>query len=129
MDERPGVTWAAGVAAVALLVILVAAVIRTSGSSDAPAFVPPAPPGGRQFDVGVHPVLVVDELHRAERPDQPGHRRSRHGRAFDDRRSGTRRVNHLGCDHTVVNHLQPLWHDDPDQRRSRLVLTGRVVGR
>ena len=41
--EHPGVIWAAGVSAAALLALLVAAVIQTSDSSHAPAFVPPAP--------------------------------------------------------------------------------------
>ncbi|WP_284229658.1 hypothetical protein [Mycobacterium antarcticum] len=41
--DHPAVIWAAAAAAVALVAILVVAVIRTSDSSHAPAFVPPAP--------------------------------------------------------------------------------------
>ncbi|MDP9165404.1 MAG: hypothetical protein M3O32_04995 [Actinomycetota bacterium] len=39
--EHPGVTWAAGLSAAALLALLVVAVIQTSDSSHAPGFAPP----------------------------------------------------------------------------------------
>ena len=41
--DHPGVTWAAGASAVALVLLLVMAVVQTSDSSHAPPFAPPAP--------------------------------------------------------------------------------------